>query len=190
MRHNRCESDITVLKGCKQPDRNIASSNSCVALVMIFQELLTKKRLQSASLQPRPNPGKAPKTRGHMYDTASHHVIPIPSLTLAKSVSPPHMSKKIQVNLVLKMAAIPWGLPEHEIDSTSCQPGNSNEETSTFSFFLTVVAHFSSPFVAVIKHMARLSLSLLSKFYDLNKISAVRQVCRMTGEAEVMQRFR
>lgn len=51
MRHNRCESDITMLKGCKQPDRNIASSNSCVALVMIFQEALTKS-LQSALLSP------------------------------------------------------------------------------------------------------------------------------------------
>lgn len=62
MRHNRCESDITMLKGCKQPDRNIASSNSCVALVMIFQRGLTKS-LQSCSPEPQPNPEKPQNKR-------------------------------------------------------------------------------------------------------------------------------
>lgn len=86
-----------MLKGCKQPDRNIASSNSCVALVMIFQEALTKS-LQSALLSPsqtRKGPqNKRPCAHGRATpDTALHVVIHNPPSTLAKSVPPPLLKK-------------------------------------------------------------------------------------------------
>lgn len=56
MRDNRCESDINMLKPCKQPDRSTASSDSCVALVMIFQEAHTKIHRCCPEAQPDPEP--------------------------------------------------------------------------------------------------------------------------------------
>lgn len=67
----RCESDTTMLKGCKQPERNIASSNSCVALVMIFQEALTKT-LQNTLPSPITT-RKRPKTAGHVHTGEWHN---------------------------------------------------------------------------------------------------------------------
>lgn len=144
MKHNTCESDITVWKGCKQADRNIASSNSCVALVMIFQEVLTK-RLQSSLLSPSQT-RKSPHTTGKPCSTRLHVLLFTTHPRHRPNLFPP-LLKKIQVIPVLKTAAFPRGLPEHEIDFTSRQTRNSNQETFLLFF---VVAHFSSSFVAVI----------------------------------------
>lgn len=151
MRHNRCESDITMLKGCKQPDRNIASSNSCVALVMIFQEALTES-LQNALLshsQTRKSlQNKRPCAHGRVAPhTASHVVIHNPPSTLAKSFSPPQLLKRKNIgHFGSKNGCLSLGLARawNRLYITLAK----QQQPRNFPFF--VVAHFSSPFVAVI----------------------------------------
>lgn len=69
-----------MLKGCKQPDRNIASSNSYVALVMIFPGGV--HRVFGVLARAQTKPGKALITGGYVQgavpDAASHVIRNLP----------------------------------------------------------------------------------------------------------------
>lgn len=71
-----------------QPDRNIASRGSCVALVMIFHEGLTESSELTPELQPDPeNPqnNRLCDVQPVHPGTSSHVVVSNPPLTITKS---------------------------------------------------------------------------------------------------------
>lgn len=172
MRHNRCESDVNMLEPCKQADGSIASSNFCVALVMIFQEVLTK--IHQCSPEAQPDLEKPPKQGAtcawaHTVIHNTHQSTPSEEGNMGRSGSKyDHLSLRLTGawnRLYIALA--------------------KEQQSENFRVFSTFLILFYS-----CNQTYGCSHTLPPPFFDsaddLNKISAVFRVRKMTGEAKVV----